>query len=52
MSAAIRLDPSLVRGAMSGAARNGPAGEPFGQQLHVLVPAAADHPAELFGCER
>lgn len=52
MSAATRLDPGLVRGAMSGAARNGPAREPFGQQLHVLVPAAPDQPAELFGCER
>src|SRR3954453_16784473 len=52
VSAATRLDPSLVRGAMSGAARNSSAGEAFGPQLHVLVPAATDHPAALFGCAR
>ena len=37
---------------MAGAAPDGPAGQPIGQQLHVLVPATANEPAELVGCER
>lgn len=42
----------LVRGPVFGAVRNGPAGQPFRQQLHVLASTATDEPAELFGCER
>ena len=37
---------------MPGAARDGPAGQSVGQQLHILMPAAADQPAELLRCER
>jgi len=43
---------SLVRRAISGTAGNGPAGETFRQQLHVLASAAADQPGKLVGCER
>lgn len=41
-----------MRRTISGAAPNGPAGQPLGQQLHVLVPAATNEAAELVGCER
>nr|GAJ34969.1 hypothetical protein BDOA9_0141680 [Bradyrhizobium sp. DOA9] len=52
MSAATRIERGLVRRTIAGAARDGAAGQPVGQQLHVLVPAAANQPAELLGCER